>query len=291
MATPSYTTDTLITSVKNRGMLPTSSALGNAAFLSFMNDEIDTYIVPLLMSVRGGYLLVETPLTLTVGTAEYYIPERAIGAKMHKVEVLVGSEYEELIEGSDYDYVGNRLVFSPTPTTADVLKLSYFQRPSRCVIAADCGVVLSTSTPAVTVVAAPTDWATTSANYDFIKGTGPGFDARAIDRAATRSGTTLTFALALPSGVVAGDYIAQAGETPVPQIPVDFQPLLAQRIVCRALEALGANTKLPAAEATAERMKKALLSTISPRTEGQSRRVVSRFAPGFTTSSGRRWRT
>src|SRR5688500_16338008 len=92
-----YTSDELIAQVKRRGMIPSSeNTLTTTDYLSFINDEIQTFIVPLLMSVREEFFVANSTSTIVSGTANYPIPTRAIGAKLRNVLMLNGSVYEPL---------------------------------------------------------------------------------------------------------------------------------------------------------------------------------------------------
>lgn len=300
-----YTADELIASLKRRGMIPTSSrTLSNTDFLSFINDEIFTSLVPFIMSTREEYLVASSTESTVSGSAEYSLPERSIGGKLRDLQILEGSTYTTLeryepgrLEWSStdssrpsaYSLEGNNVVLHPTPSGVETLRFKYFQRPNRCVLAEDAGLITSVGATTVVISLVPSDFGTGAADYDFIKGTGPGFECRAIDQSGTRSSTTLTFAGGVPDGVAVGDYVALAGQSPIPQIPLDLHPLLAQRCVARSLEALGFRDQAMLANATADRMQKNLLGLLTPRVEGASRYVIGSNAPGH--GRHRRWRT
>lgn len=296
-----YTADELISDVQARGMLaPSSNTLATADYLRFINDEIQSYMVPFVMSTREEFFVTSSDVSVTSGTAAYAIPSRAIGAKLRNVLLLNGSEYEPLPrlepeavlrEGSfsgtpeGFYLEGNSVVLYPTPSSATTLRLSFFIRPNRVVSVSEAGLITGTPSATVTISSAPSAFPTASTSYDLVKGT-PHFECRAIDKAATRVTTTLTFSTAT-TGLVAGDYVCLAGETPIPQIPVELHPLLAERVAARALHALG-DQRAQLFEASAERMKKGLEALLTPRSEGSSRRIINYSAPGW--SSRRRLR-
>lgn len=290
-----YTADELITQVKLRGMIPTSSnTLATADYLSFINDEIQTFIAPLIMSVREEFFVTYADQTIVSGTAAYSIPSRAIGAKLRNVLLLDGSTYRPLprlevetlavgstspgsIEG--YYLEGNNVVLYPTPGSAGTLRLSYFIRPNRVVASTAYTTVNSKTATTVSIGTPSTAFPTAATYYDFIKPTAH-FECHAIDQSATRSLGTLTIAAGVPTAVAAGDYVCLAGEAPFPQIPVELHPLLAERVVVRALQALG-DPKVEIAMASADRMRTAALTLLTPRSEGSSRYVINYNAPGF----------
>jgi hypothetical protein len=296
-----YTSDELISQIQRRGMFASSSnTLATADYLSFINDEIQTCIVPLVMSVREEFFVTSADQTITSGTASYAIPTRAIGSKLRNVLVLNGSDYVPLPrlepeavnrvtsssvgQPEGYYIQGNNVVLYPSPGTSSTLRLSYFIRPNRCVALASTGTVSSTTSSTIVISGAVSGWSNSATSYDVVKGT-PHFESRTIDSSATGgAGTTLTFS-SVSTSIVAGDYVCLAGESPVPQIPVELHPLLAERVVVRALEAIG-DPKVEVAIASADRMQKAAVTLLMPRSVGSSRYVINYNAPGFR---GRRW--
>lgn len=299
-----YTTDELITDVQGRAMLASSSnTLATADYLRFINDEIQTYITPFVLSLREEFFVTSKDVSVTAGTSSYAIPTRAIGAKLRDVKLLSGSDYIPLVrlepetvarspqsttgQPMGYYLEQNNVVLYPTPGASTTLRLAYFIRPNRCVSLADTGTLSTVGATTVVISGSvPSGWGTSAANYDFVNST-PHFECRAIDKSATRSSTTFTLS-AVPSNVAVGDYIALAGETPVPQIPVELHPLLAERVAVRALQALG-DPKVEIAMASADRMKKSAETLLTPRSEGSSRYAINYNAPGWRRGS-RYWR-
>jgi hypothetical protein len=300
-----FTTTYLLESLKRRGMLPTTSETLDAEdFLLTADGEMQSYILPLLLSVREEYLVAEKDISIVSGTASYDIPARAVGSKLREVRILSGSDYvalsriePERVETTaasaypgGYKIQGNKLVLVPTPNTSGTLRVTYFQRPNRLVGTTSVGEItaINTGTGVVTCSDIPTTF-TTSLTYDFIKGT-PGFDSLNIDKACTAVTTgasgTITFATAnLPSDLAVGDFVCLAQESPIPQIPVELHPLLAQRVTAKCLEALG-DDKAVLAMQVSEEMRKGALTLLENRVEGAPRIIVNKYGPGYV---GRRW--
>lgn len=297
-----YTSDELIAQVKRRAMIPSSSnTLATADFLSFINDEMDTYMVPLVMSVKEEFYVTYADTSCTSSTTSVAIPERAIGGKLRNVlwssdggivfypleRIEAPDVYRYSTTGSapqGYYFEGNRVILKPF--ASGTLRLQYFIHPSRCVALADASVVSSTTSTTVVVASVGTNFGTAAANYDFIKGTGPGWECRAIDQSGTRSSTTLTFSGGVTTALVATDYVALANETPVPQLPRELHPLLAQRVAVRALYALGFTDQARAAEAECDRLRREAIGLLTPRSEGSARYVINRNGPGWPRLPG-----
>lgn len=306
MATNRYTTTYLIESLKRRGMLLSSAeALTDADFLAFADEELQSYVVPLLMSVREEYLVFHKDVTVVAGTAAYAIPERAIGGKLRNVLLSDGNGFTpvsrqepEQTDGAisssgpdGYRLESNSVVLSPIPAAGETLRLQHFRRPSRLVPVTEAGLITEIDRDTGVITCNIPDGFVLSELFDFVKGKS-GFECLAIDLTATDVDDDplgITFDPEdIPASLEVGDFVTLAQESPIPQIPVELHPLLAQRVVVRALEANG-DPKVGKAEETADRMRQQALLLLTPRAEGSSRYVINRNGPGFGPRT-LRWR-
>lgn len=289
------TADELIVAVREFANLASAAEDGqDAQILRRLNIEQGLYLTTLLERAKGQHK--QTYLDIAVTTATRYpIPTRAIAAGIKMIEGVDASgnswmfyEYADekaarfgrFTDRNGHFYVeGNELVFYAVPP-AGTLKVTYSRRMSTLVTVASAGVIASggISGGTITLTAAPSDFATAAANYDFVKAT-PHFDILAMDKSATRSSVTMTFTAAdVPSSLVAGDYVCQAGESPVCQAPVELHSVLALRaayVWCRAKNDPIANVlegDLKDAAAMAATL-------IEPRME-QEGPIVNPYAPG-----------
>jgi len=288
-----YTSTELLASIKRRGLIPTSESTFTAAnFYSVVDEEVQTYIVPLLLSVREEYFVVNEDITVTAGTTDYYIPYRAIGNRLRDVTIADGNggyrpltrlepdlidQFSEGISASDSYYLrGNQIVLVGTGVTG-TLRVTYYQRPGRIVATTAVGEITAVAGSNVTISSAPSTF-TTSVTYDFIKGK-PGFDTLGKDFSASAAGTTMTFTSSPPTGLAVGDFVCLSNESPIAQIPVELHPLLAQRTTATMLHALG-DAKAENAYAVADKMEARILKVLTPRTDGSNRYIVNRFGVG-----------
>lgn len=76
-----------------------------------------------------------------------------------------------------------------------------------------------------------------------------------------------------------GDMITISGETIIPQIPDELHSMLAQRVACRCLEALGDREGLTAANAKLAEMEERTATLINDRVEGSPQKVVNHNSP------------
>jgi hypothetical protein len=286
----------MIASLRRRSLLPEAAANGSLStsdLVALMSEELQTYVMAEVLKLREEFAVYDYDFTLTDGTASYTIPARAIGSKLKDVYLADGDGWVALpriepeeglgITGaggpSAYYLKGNSVVFVPEPGAEDV-RFSYFRRPNKLVEPDDCGLItaINTGTGVVTVSSVPSDF-TTSVRYDLVQAN-PQFETLAMDKTATAVGaSSLTFAT-LPTGLAVGDYVCTAGESPVPQIPVELHPLLAQRTAVKALEALG-DSKVSVAKALCDESLRQAQTLLSPRVEERSRFIVNRNAPGW----------
>lgn len=291
-----YTTTTLLDDIRTGGMFPAASTalFTDADLLRLADREMQTGIVPLILGVREDYFSTYTDVAITsgAGTQDIRIPYRAIGGKLQNVALMGnGNDWRYIprldvtcLENSNGGFYvsGNVLtLWNPIGNwNASSARLSYFLRPNKLVLTTAVGVV-ATVTPAtkvVTVTSAPAGWPTASAPYDFVRAK-PGYESLGIDQYATRSSTTLTFATALPADLAVGDYVCLPEESPVPQIPSEFHPVLAQRVICKALEAINDASGLGPAQAKLIEMQHAAMAMICPRVDGEQKHFKNLSSP------------
>lgn len=301
-----YTTTALIANLKRRASIPASQALFNeATMLEFLSDEMLSLLVPQVMSVREKYFETFTDYTLVSGTDTYIVPRRAIGGKVANF-TFVDANGEELpcerLSTKDVEYTstldgghlsgalirGNHIHMLPDAATFVPLSLRvyYYRRPNRLVKESQAGKVTAIVGSVVTLNNTPTSW-TTSTTFDAIKGS-PGFETLADDSTInTLSGNDLTFDT-VPTGLAVGDWIAESGESPVPQIPYELHATLAQMGATKVLEALGDQAGLQAGQAKQQIQEKNALTLLTPRVEDKPKKLVSR--KGLWRQGGSLWR-
>ena len=111
-------------------------------------------------------------------------------------------------------------------------------------------------------------------NVDFISPKST-FDSIFSSKIERISGKILTLTSVLKD-LEPGTWIVRRGESPVPQIPSELHPLLAQAVAVQLLESLGFIDKAEAAEQTLERMESYVVPLLSPRIGKPHKRVINR---------------
>jgi hypothetical protein len=100
----------------------------------------------------------------------------------------------------------------------------------------------------------------------------------------------LTFTNALPDGLVVGDYVALAGQTPICQAPLELHDILAFRACVKHLTSRG-DPKLAGMIEDLKAMRDDALSLLQPRVQGSAKVLINPNAPGWNRGfARRRWR-
>lgn len=296
-----FTSNTLISSVKRRSMMPTNqSTFSDEDFLAFANEEISLGLLPSIMRLHEDYYLYTEDIALEAGKSNYPISHRAIGNKLRDVSYkdTNGNLYEMTRIGiqdiSDYNgsysvnavnafYIkNNEIVLQPEiiGSVSGSLFTSYYLRPNELVTEDKAAVItnIDRNTGVISVANVPDEFST-SITYDFIQAKSP-FISLGIEVSIVSVNSTLkevTFSIAdIPERLAVGDYVNKSGETIVPQIPADLHVVLAHRVAARCLEALGDFEGLQSANQKLAEMEDKTTNLIDNRVEEAPKKVVNR---------------
>lgn len=312
MAGIAFNTTELVTTVKDRGLIPTTQALfDTAAFLRACTQEMWGEILCDLMRVRNQYLIGVEDQALVGNRSNYRMPNRAVGGKLEHVAILSGGKERQLDQitpqelqyltaqstASDVGdpvkfYVENHeVVLWPTPgSTASGLSLrqKYAMRPNKLIPVTEAFQVASTS-----VVGSDTRLVGGTVPATFAIGTKcdviagkPGFQTLAMNITATDyitgAGGYVAFATSdIPTGSKAIttpsiDWVCLAEESPVPQIPVELHAVLAVFGLAAHLEAMGDFQAADRARKIGLTRQEKALVLLNPRVNGQVKKAVNR---------------
>lgn len=288
-----WTTLDLLSTIKNRAMIPdaSSGSFGPSTLLSFATEELLLTIVGMILGVREKYYETYADTAVQANVAVIPIPARAVGGVVSVVQFLYNGAVRPLepIEPSainttvsapyptNYYFQNNSIVLYPTPSqSAGTVRQRYFQRPNRLEQTINCAQVTAFDPVARTVTCAsvPSTWSTGN-QVDFVPQTASQATPYGLNSALTGvAGSVLSFS-ALPAAVAVGDWVALAEYTPVPEIPFEFQVVLAQSAACKALEAQGDQAGLAAASAKLREYVQAATLVITPRAQQAQKKVTS----------------
>lgn len=278
MTANTYTTSDLISLIKTLGHVPQSNSTFTAAGLLTLSDlELRTAIAKQLKAANEGYFHAVIEYDQNA-SGEYPIPSGAIGSAVHAVQIRSGQalwpvsrqEVSEMTtttfpSGGNYSFFIRSNTIHVLPADfGGVLDVIYERRPSKLVPVTSCAQISAINGQVVSVTSVPTGWV----NGDTVdlQAAQPQFDyLGSVDIVdITLLDVTLTGDL---TSLSVGDYLCPEGQTCVPQIPIEFQQLLAQRVVCKIYELQGYFDKLSAAKKVLKEMEDALTAIITPRTQ------------------------
>lgn len=309
-----YTVDatdlSLYKSVQRRILMPLSSnTLDADAIIELLDEEMRSTLIPLVLAAKEEFYVQNYDQTPVAGTYNYTIPERAAFATWRDVVWVdtIGNEIamQELApEYTKITYpVGNippmytfgfQLIndhirlWPPNSTvpTQYQLRMKIKRAPNHLTPSSNCAQVTAVDSGNLQVTLngnGDTTWTTSTTfdcipNYPQFTSLGDDLTITAIDQ-STPAATLLTFTSGdYPTGVAVGDWICPATLSPIPQIPYDMFPLLAQRGVIKCLEALGDNQALQVADRRYQDMAADFARTVSPRIAGTRKPLVNRTA-------------
>lgn len=313
-----YLTEDLITAAKHSEFFPTGQTTftdqsPDDMLLRYANEELQTKLLPLLISARADYFAAVSQVTLKNNLNHYAFPERAAGNVLKDIFYCpdssqvttrwtiprfdvhdLGSRSSITGMPSGFYIQGDEVILTPTPSGmsgVQVLLMHYFMRPNELVMTSDCAKITGSATSGDnTVFSVDTDLTgslSVGDKLDFISGTSPfrpwSIDVPVVAIDAT-SITVLSAQVTDESGAlepVKGDYISPAQTANVPMIPQEFHPILSEMIAYRALKALGTTTHLQACAQNIKDMIQGAMKLINNRIEGEPEVVYD--SSGFLT--------
>lgn len=276
------------------------NTFSSTTLLRLANLELQTPLMAQILSTRGNYYLTYTDYPV-VASGLYVIPSACVGGALENVQLIQAptivpvnqiepSEQFSTISPTSTSYgffaQGNFIQILPTPNIG-VARLWYSQRPSDLILTtAAClitGINISStvftvsSIPSTIVIGSLVDLLGDQPPFNVVSQANP---------VVNIVGTDITFGAPV-LGMNVGDWIAPTNQTPVPQIPVEFRVLLAQRVVCKVYELQGYLDKLTKAHEVLERYEMDTFKLITPRVKMQTR-IINSVNGGFMSSNQNR---
>lgn len=301
----------LLNKIKRKAYIPISqNTFTDAELLEVATEEMRGVVLPAILSARQEYYVYkDTSNTLTGEQNQTFnMPYRAIGLNLRELSVTIGGQERNLprldIEDRVYQYGGGSVFgFDITNNQINVrgantgtLNIYYYLRPGDLIDPSNARQItnVDSANRQVTVSSLVTGWSTSTV-FDVIKYT-PGFDHKAIDLTITGadSGTgIITFTNDLPTEswkqFQIGDWLVQAEKSPVPQLPLEWHEYLAEAVTAYVMESQGDSEGFARAEKRKEELKKQAIDTISPRVDGESKKIVPRRNRGRVVFNSWRW--
>lgn len=321
MAKINYTNDDLLRSIKLGCMVPISQiALTDEDILFLASEELELGVLSALLNKREEYnVYVDLQDINTEGV--YTLPSRASGSRFRAVFLKdnTGKLYQcsettvtqvPLVQ-DDYNisstnpmfYVQNdkiKFINNINNTvSASYVEIHYYMDPSELVSPDRCLTITSIDTDTGMLEVDERQIPShieVGAKIDFIQYKPQNIikkvNATVVSVSSNTPVTSQKFITVdtddLPDDLEVGDFIALAGESPVPQLVANMRPLLAQATVCRILESQGDKDNQATAQVKLKQLIEALPALIQDRTEGNPKKVVNRTGLMRASVIGRR---
>jgi len=260
-----YTADELITSVRNRAMVPNTGSVATADsdILQWLNETMKLEMVPFLTRVQEGYFVVTELIT---AAARVRIPKRAIGIKLSELKYRPsgsGAEgdidlshisredtqrfnYSSATEPIGFYLEAVDIVLVPEGTApGGNLVVPYYFRPGDLVSSTDYRKVTVVAGSIITIDSTvPTSW-TASSKFD-VHSQDSGAEIKVWSASAsTVGGTSITFSTSIDGSttgtkaVAVDDYICLENNAAVPSLPLELHPMLAIATAAAILKSHG----------------------------------------------------
>lgn len=283
-----YTTDDLLRMIKSRAFIPVSQeTFSDSDLLEMASDELMSQVVPEVLSTREEWYVTPYAVPVDFDTRSVEIPSRSIGGSLREVSFTDGGlernlarlsledRHNQTLSGplSAFYVQGNDLMLFGSQT--GTLNMYFNCRPGRLVAtsiaAAITAVDLDTKT--LTVDTVPAEWSTGTV-LDIVKAK-PHFEYKNLSLTVVNiSGQDIEFAETLADDIALGDWVTPEDTSPAPQIPVEWFQYLAECVVMQVFLSQGDKEAADQSEKKMERLKKSALSLMSPRVQGEARRLV-----------------
>lgn len=305
---PQYATEQLVENIKLRCMVPRSQlTFSDENIVQLANDELQTEVVPLVMSTREEYFVEEYDLA-SPADGVIDIPAGAVGAKLRSVcyvqqgsplvlinlpridlDVVSGVGFWNWNTLAGFYVQGNSIILYPnTSVPVNTPMRLYFYR--RTLVLADVenyGQVISvdSNTNTIQLDSVPSSWQVGSvlnavSSVPNFKTVNPEIEITAI--------SSPSIIVDNVADISVGDYISAEGYSAIPQIPVEAHAYLSQLTAVKLLESLGDRPGMEVAQAKAEKLKQNLLTMISQRVDGSVKKVMN-ASGGLRLGSGVGW--
>lgn len=304
------TGDRMIDSVRKRTMVPDDTSIfTDQDILDILNEELDVQVLEKLLTLHEEHLTTHVDIPRN-NEGVYEIPYRAIGNKVRDISLVNGSgrnayvyelsqigigelpDYSFSIDSNTYldrFYVeGNEFKLINPSRNYDTIRIYFYIRPSVLTKVDQAGIISSIVNDGTNVTLELSQVGknfTSDLVYDIVGKRSPnkirGYDLTPV---SVTTGTTGSIVFALSDiedfvgDIKVGDYVTVAEETPVPNIPTEMHPMLAQATAIHILEALGDTEALSNAEKRMMKMVNSVQTLIDDRVELAPKKIKPRHS-------------
>lgn len=300
------TGDKMILSVRKRTFVPDDTSIfTDSDILEIIDEEMNVQVLEKLQTLHGDNLTVTVDIPRNEEGA-YKMPDRALGNKLRDVQMLIGRELYELAQISvgalsdysngnyaEYDmdlfYIENNKIKIVSPDRGyDFIRMRFYIRPNVLTKLEEAGIINdiiideNADTLTLSLSQIGKNFASTKL-YDLVGCKSPNkigaYGLQAQTLITSSNNGSIVFKLSEVKDyqdIVLGDFVTLEGETPVPNIPTEMHPLLAQAAAINILESLGDTEALQNANARMDKMSRSVQTLIDNRVELSPKKIRPR---------------
>jgi|SRR6478672_6058438 len=293
-----WTTEDLINDIKLLGHVPTGNkTFSEEKILRIATMELQTSVMKQILSTRGGYYLDYEDITPNE-SGLYPIPKAAIAGALVNIEIVSGQSIVQVNQLSESDQMstdapsstsygffmkGNFIQILPLPTMG-ILRIWFTKRTSDLILTSQASQINSINGSTLTVSSLPTS-VLVGSSVDLC-GDQPPFNVLGTKTITDITGTDVTLSSPV-TDLNVGDWLALSGQTPIPQIPVEYRIILAQRVVVKIYELQGYLDKMKVASMKLQEYEKDVMNLITPRVKSNTK-TIHAVQGGFLSSNASR---
>lgn len=300
------TGDKLVESIRNRAMVPDdTSVYTDSKILDIANEEMDVQLLDKLLRLHEEHLTTHIDIPRNE-SGIYDIPYRSVGNKLRDIvaisngtqyemtQISIGDlpdhSYDNTVGSFDIDkfYVeSNQIKFVSNTRSYDTVRIYFYIRPNVLTKLESCGIIDEIIDDGTIVkfkfTKLPNDYSDLLV-YDFVGCRTPnkikGWDIDPIAESVSYILGEMSFNRSdiesFLGDIKKGDYICKAEESPVPNIPTEMHPLLAQLAAVHILEALGDSEGLANAERRLAKITRSVTELVDDRVELAPKKIRPR---------------
>lgn len=306
-----WTTTDLLTRIRLHGRLSSNDAdFTDANLLDLATSVMLSRIVPEIIRVRQEYYDRYEDTSIVADQRAYAFSSRAYASVLREVVYIDSASNESPLVPLTYQdshaYAGStgsrpeayvveddKVILLPTPSVAQgTLRLVYEYQPAVLVPTSECMLITAVNTTTGVCTGSEPGWSTSN-QLDVIKGSSPFALINAdLTPSAVSAGTSVTFtASELDSTRIAvNDYLSEAGESCIPQIPSVLHDTLAQATAATALNIRGDTRAASALEPHVSADMARIRGLLTPRVKGRQKKWMNAGSPlRRTRGFGRVW--
>lgn len=287
-------------------MIPNDTSLyTDQNILDIANEEIDVQLLDKLLSLHEEHLTVHIDVPRN-SEGVYDIPHRAVGNKIRDVVMITSGTFYEMSqisigELSDYTYdnqtfsqgldkfyvESNQIKLINNTRNYDTIRIYFYIRPNVLTLEKQSGKITAIVPDGDEIVfkfdKIP-DSFTSNSMFDIVGYRTPNkikcWDIEAVEESANTITKQIRFKKEdieeYLDSITEGDYVCVAEESPVPNIPTEMHPVLAQFTAVHILEAMGDTEALGNAQRRLTSMTRSVMSLVDDRVELAPKKIRPR---------------